>query len=391
MRHDALTLTTYFGERDRAVGGMLADALMAAYARRGLRAGLLLRGSAGFGVRHHLRTDRLLTLSEDLPLVAMAVDAPEVILAAAEETAAHTGEGLITLERASTAAVAAAPGEEAKLTVFLGRRGGGVALVDLLRRHGVAGASVLLGVDGTAHGRRRRARFAGSNRHVPLIVVAVGAMERIAAALPEADALLGEPVRTLERVRVCKRDGATLAAPHADAPPGWWQKLTVICGEQSRHDGEPLADALIRGLRSAGAAGDRAARHLGLPRRPRAARRYAAPAAPPRARRDHDGRHAGAQPRVVRADRRADAHRRAGALGARARVPRHRAGDHARRPPARRPGMTRSSAYDAGSRRSSSSRTLRWTSSNERSRLRSTRSTSRSRRVSSSSPAREPR
>ena len=262
MRHDALTLTTYFGERDRAGGGMLADALMAAYARRGLRAGLLLRGSAGFGVRHHLRTDRLLTLSEDLPLVAMAVDAPEAILAAAEETAAHTGDGLITLERASTAAVAVAPGEEAKLTVFLGRRGGGVALVDLLRRHGVAGASVLLGVDGTAHGRRRRARFAGSNRHVPLIVVAVGAMERIAAALPEADALLGEPVRTLERVRVCKRDGATLAAPHADAPPGWWQKLTVICGEQSRHDGEPLADALIRGLRSAGAAGATALRGI---------------------------------------------------------------------------------------------------------------------------------
>ena len=157
MTHDALTLTAYFGERDAAGSGMLADALMAAYARRGLRASLLLRGSAGFGVKHHLRTDRLLTLSEDLPLVAMATDAPAAILAAAEETAQHAGDGLITLERASTAAVTAGSGEEVKLTVQLGRRDrvGGrfahVALVDLLRRHGVAGATVLLGVDGAAH------------------------------------------------------------------------------------------------------------------------------------------------------------------------------------------------------------------------------------------------
>lgn len=268
MTHDALKLTTYFGERDGADGGMLADALIGAYARRGLRASLLLRGSAGFGVKHHLRTDRLLTLSEDLPLVAIATDAPDAILAAAEETAALAGDGLITLERTSTAAVTAAAGEEAKLTVQLGRRDRAdgrlahVAVVDLLHDHGVAGATVLLGVDGSAHGRRRRARFAGSNPHVPLMVMSVGAAERIAAVLPELDALLGEPVRTLERVRVCKRDGVTLAAPHADAPPGWWQKLTVICGEQSRHGGEPLADALIRELRTARAAGATALRGI---------------------------------------------------------------------------------------------------------------------------------
>ena len=68
MSHDALVLTTYFGERDTDDGRDLADTLMAAYARRGLRNSVLFRGSAGFGVKHHLRTDRLLTLSEDLPL-----------------------------------------------------------------------------------------------------------------------------------------------------------------------------------------------------------------------------------------------------------------------------------------------------------------------------------
>ena len=115
-----------------------------------------------------------------------------------------------------------------------------MALVAALRRHGVAGASVLLGVDGTAHGRRRAARFAGASGHVPLLVVSVGAAGPIARALAELDAELGEPPRTLERVRVCKRDGERLAGPH-DAPGGW-VKLTVVCGEQSRHDGRPLAE-----------------------------------------------------------------------------------------------------------------------------------------------------
>lgn len=272
MIHDVLALTAYFGEHDRDGGRLLADTLMEAYARRGLRTSLLLRGSGGFGVKHHLRTDRLLTLSEDLPLVAVAIDRTEAILAAAEEAATRSGGGLLTLERASTGAPPRGDArDEVKLTVHLGRgsRTGGrpahVALVALLHRHGVAGASVLLGVDGTAHGRRRRARFAGANGHVPLMVIAVGRAATIAAALQELDALLGEPLRTLERIRVCKRDGATLAPPH-DGPAtdvaglALWHRLTVLCGEQSRHAGEPLGEALVRGLRASGAAGATALR-----------------------------------------------------------------------------------------------------------------------------------
>ena len=69
-----LKLTTYFGERDRAGDRFLADALLDLYARHELRTSVVLRGVEGFGVKHHLHTDRLLTLSEDLPLVSVAVD-----------------------------------------------------------------------------------------------------------------------------------------------------------------------------------------------------------------------------------------------------------------------------------------------------------------------------
>ena len=272
---DALKLTTYFGERDRAGDRFLADALADLYGRHRLRTSLVMRGVEGFGVKHHLHTDRLLTLSEDLPIVSVAVDERARIEALLDEVVAVSGDGLITLERArmGEAAVMAAAGEETKLTVYLGRgeradgRPAYLAVVDALHRHGVAGATVLLGVDGTVRGERRRARFFAGNAQVPMMVVAVGAGERIADALPSVRALLAEPLMTVERVRVCKRDGRRLGAP--DPVPGTdpsglavWQKLMVYCGEQSRHAHRPLYFEIVRALRSAGAAGATALRGI---------------------------------------------------------------------------------------------------------------------------------
>ena len=74
MNDDCLKLTAYFGERDRAEGRFLADAMLDLCGRREIATSVLMRGIEGFGLKHHLRTDRLLTLSEDLPLVAVAVD-----------------------------------------------------------------------------------------------------------------------------------------------------------------------------------------------------------------------------------------------------------------------------------------------------------------------------
>ena len=189
-----------------------------------------MRGVEGFGVKHHLHTDRLLTLSEDLPMVSVAVDARARIEAALDEVVALSGDGLITLERARMPDAAAAgrrrtrrpssPSISAAASAPAARPAY-AAVVDTLHRHGVAGATVLLGVDGTVRGERRRARFFAANAQVPLMVVAIGAGERIAAALPELRALLAEPLVTLERVRVCKRDGRRLALPEpvaADRP-----------------------------------------------------------------------------------------------------------------------------------------------------------------------------
>ncbi|MDX6398876.1 MAG: hypothetical protein QOJ43_2284 [Gaiellaceae bacterium] len=268
MNDDCLKLTVYHGERDRVGGRFLADALVDVFARHRLQTSLVMRGVTGFGVKQHLRTDRLLTLSEDLPLVSVAVDTRTRIEAALHELEALRFDGLVTLERARMTSGEPLPadGEATKLTVYVGRheRAGArpayEAVVELLRRNGVAGATVLLGVDGTAHGIRRRARFFGRNADVPLMVISVGDTQRIGAALAELGGLLERPLATLERVRVCKRDGERLAEPlHLPEtdPSGlqMWQKLMVYASERSRHDGAPLSAELLRRLRASGAAG----------------------------------------------------------------------------------------------------------------------------------------
>jgi PII-like signaling protein len=268
-----LALTTYFGERDRTPGGLLADALLDLYAGYGIHTSVLLRGAEGFGALRHVRTDRLLTLSEDLPIVSIAIDGAERIQAVLEPVLAIQRRGLITIERirvpapgTSTVQLPAELDEATKLTLYLGRRervGGEpahVASCELLHRRGISGASVLLGVDGTRLGDRARARFFSANSDVPTMILAVGSGRRIAQVLPELSELLNHPDITLERVRVCKRDGALLATPHQlpatdERGLALWQKLTIYSSQSAISDGHPLHLQIIRRLRAAGAAG----------------------------------------------------------------------------------------------------------------------------------------
>jgi PII-like signaling protein len=275
VNEDCLKLTIYFGERDRANGAFLADALLDLFGEHGFQTSVLLRGAEGFGAKQRLQTQRLLTLSEDLPLVAVAVDTRDRIERALPQVTALTGDGLVTLERARMLSGEITPtplGDEAtKITVYCGRRerAGGrpafLSVVDLLHRRGIAGATVLLGVDGTVHGERRRARFFGRNEDVPLMVISVGDGERVAGALPELGELLERPLFTLERLRVCKRDGRLLRVPHElpardPAGLGLWHKLMVYTSEQARHGRHPLHVELIRRLRLEGASGATALR-----------------------------------------------------------------------------------------------------------------------------------
>lgn len=263
---NALKLTAYFAERQRSGGRFLAESMLEVFAQGRVAVSVMLRGISGFGHQRIIRTDQSLTLSEDPAVAVAAVDSHEVISALADEVAAMTGSGLITLERArlldESLSPAVRPGDAVKLTVYLGRnrRYEGMpaykALCALLHRHGFAGVSVFLGVDGTAHGERHRAHFIARNVDVPLMIIAIGAAEQVSAATAELRAVMDRPLITVERVRLVGPElGGPPALPEFDADGRpLWQKLMVFTSEATRHDGIPIHRALVRRIWETGAA-----------------------------------------------------------------------------------------------------------------------------------------
>jgi len=264
---DCLKLTAYMAERRRTSEGFVSDVLLGLYAQNRIASGVVLRGIGGFGTGRNLRTDESLSLSEDPPVVIVAVDTRKKIEALIDPVLAVKQRGLVTLERARLLRDNIVPWEfpddlreAVKLTIYVGRKErvygvpAYVAVCDLLHRRQIAGATVLLGVDGVAHGERQRAHFFSRNADVPMMIMAVGSGERIGQVLPELGALLRQPMFTIERVRVCKRDGELLERPHA--LPGvdehglpLWQKLMIYTSEAARHDGVPIHRAIVQQLR----------------------------------------------------------------------------------------------------------------------------------------------
>lgn len=260
--NDALKLTAYFPERQRVGSRFLAESMLELFAQRKVATSVMLRGISGFGRRRVLNTDQSLTLSEDPSVTVAAVDDAEVIRPLAGEVTAMTTTGLVTVERAHWLGAEpgpAVPADAVKLTVCVGRnrRAGGIpaykAVCDLLHRHRFAGAAAFLGVDGTVHGQRRRAHFVGRNIDVPVMIVAVGTAEQIGRCAPDLAALLEQPLATVERAQVCKRDGQLITPPQSlpetdDIGRPQWQKLMVFTSEADRRDGAPVHRALIRQL-----------------------------------------------------------------------------------------------------------------------------------------------
>jgi PII-like signaling protein len=271
---EGIKLTSYLGERRRIDGRLAADALVELYGRREIASSIALRGTEGFGLGHHIRASHSLTLSDSLPLTAIAVDTSPRIRAVLDETRRINHRGLITLERTRflseeidpVVLTQTADNEATRLTVYFGRQDtvfmapAFEVMCELLHRRSISGATALAGVDGNNHGHRQRGHFFSRNADVPMVVVAIGPGESIGPVLPEIGGLLRSPRMTLDQVQICKRDGELVSEP--EMPPPYdedglslWQKLTVYASQATRHNGQPLHRALIRRLLSAGLSG----------------------------------------------------------------------------------------------------------------------------------------
>ena len=189
-----------------------------------------MRGLGGFGLRHHLRTDRPADMSENFRWLTVAVGdyvADRVALRRLDEAAA-TRDATVAerarMMRGDGPVTDAQEFDEAtKLTMYVGRQDASrapayAAICDLLHRRGDPARRRCWGW--TARPRRReRARFFDRNLDVPRWCRG-GCRGTDRAGAPE----LGPAAPAddhVERVRVCKTRRHTRPAPHLPAPTTW--------------------------------------------------------------------------------------------------------------------------------------------------------------------------
>jgi len=77
------------------------------------------------------------------------------------------------------------------------------AIVETLRRQGLAGATVLRGIEGFGKASRlHTAHILRLSEDLPIVIECVDTDDKIEAALPALDDMIGEGLITLERVEV---------------------------------------------------------------------------------------------------------------------------------------------------------------------------------------------
>jgi PII-like signaling protein len=94
----ALRMTIFVGETDQVHRRPLYTEIVHRAHARGLAGATVLHGIEGFGASSRIHTSRILSLTEDLPVVVLIVDTPEKVRAFLPEIEDLVQEGLIILD-----------------------------------------------------------------------------------------------------------------------------------------------------------------------------------------------------------------------------------------------------------------------------------------------------
>jgi PII-like signaling protein len=91
-------LTIFIGESDRHGHTPLATEIVQRAHAAGVAGATVLRGVEGYGASNHVHTTRILSLSNDLPMVVVIVDAAERIEAFLPQLDELITEGLVIVD-----------------------------------------------------------------------------------------------------------------------------------------------------------------------------------------------------------------------------------------------------------------------------------------------------
>jgi len=89
----------HIGERDKWEGRPLYEALIELFRREGFSGVTILRGVAGYGSSSRLHTEKILRLSQDLPIVVEVVEYSDRIEKILPQLDSMVSGGLVTLEK----------------------------------------------------------------------------------------------------------------------------------------------------------------------------------------------------------------------------------------------------------------------------------------------------
>lgn len=104
LLEQAERIRIYTGEDDKYKGRPLADVIVNKARELGLAGATVFRGLSGFGANSLIHTNKILRLSEDLPVVVEIIEHPERIDQFLEILDEMMNEGMITREPVSVIA-----------------------------------------------------------------------------------------------------------------------------------------------------------------------------------------------------------------------------------------------------------------------------------------------
>src|ERR1700691_6000755 len=184
------------------------------------------RGTAGFGADHHMHTDRILVLTENLPIKVEFIETPEKVEELLPKLHEMVGTGLIeiqdtTIVKPSETSKQAARQEgtpplksqgKAKLMrIFIGENDKWQdkplhkALIESMRANEIAGATVYQGILGYGANRRIHKDTALHLSHDrPIMLSVVDTEEKLTAYFPILDSMIQQGLVVLSDVDIIK-------------------------------------------------------------------------------------------------------------------------------------------------------------------------------------------
>ena len=109
LEGDGLLLRIFIGELDKHHHTPLYEAIVLEARKQGLAGATVWRGAMGFGAHSRVHTEKILRLSEDLPVVIEIVDKEDKIHAFLPMLDEMIHDGLVTLEKAHVITYRATP------------------------------------------------------------------------------------------------------------------------------------------------------------------------------------------------------------------------------------------------------------------------------------------